>query len=118
MNNDLILKKCNMCGALIKVLKECECKCDFECCGEKMELVVPNSVEASAEKHLPTYEKKDDWIYVKVNHVREEEHFIEYISLVFEHEELTLRLEPHFPSAEAKFPYIIICFFIWNIFYI
>lgn len=108
MNNDLIIKKCNKCGALVKVLKDCTCEsdCGIKCCGEKMEEVVPNSVEASAEKHLPVYEKKDEWVYVKVNHVMEDEHFIEWISLVFEHEEFTLKLEPHFPTAEAKFPYI------------
>ena len=103
-----ILKKCNKCGALVKVLKDCQCEgeCGIKCCGEKMELVVSNSVDASAEKHLPTYEKKDDWVYVKVNHVMEEEHFIEWIALVIDHEQIILRLEPNFPAAEAKFPYI------------
>ncbi len=106
MNNDIIVKKCPKCGAVVRVLDECNCACGFECCGEKMETLVPNSVDAAAEKHVPTYERDGDFIQVKVNHVMEEGHYIEWISLVFEHEELTLRLEPSFPSAEAKFPYI------------
>ena len=104
MNNDIIVKKCPKCGAVVRVLDECNCACGFECCGEKMETLVPNSVDAAAEKHVPTYERDGDFIQVKVNHVMEEGHYIEWISLVFEHEELTLRLEPSFPSAEAKFP--------------
>ncbi len=105
-SNDLIIKKCKHCGAIVQVLEECNCPCGIECCGEKMETLVPNSVDASAEKHVPTYERKGDWIYVKVNHVMEENHYISMICLVIEHEQITLRLEPSFPSAEAKFPYI------------
>ena len=33
------------------------------------------------------YEKMDDGIFVKVNHVMEKEHFIEWIALVFENKE-------------------------------
>ena len=107
MNNDLVIKKCRKCGATVQVLDDCNCDmCGIECCGEKMEILVPNSGDASAEKHIPTYEKDGDYIYVKVNHIMEEKHYIEWISLVKEHEQLTLKLEPSFPSAEAKFPYI------------
>ena len=106
MNNELIIKKCKQCGAIVKVLNDCNCPCGFECCGEKMETLMPNSVDASAEKHVPTYERDGDYINVKVNHVMEEEHYIQWIALVVEHEEFVLRLEPTFPAAEAKFPYI------------
>ena len=106
MKRELVIKKCNKCGALIKVINECECSCNLECCGEKMETLVPNSVDASIEKHVPTYEIDGDYINVKVNHVMEEEHYIQWIALVMEHEELILKLESSFPSAEAKFPYV------------
>ena len=106
MNSELIIKKCNKCGAVVKVLDDCNCPCGFECCGEKMETLLPNTVEAAVEKHIPTYEKVDDHIMIKINHVMEEEHYIEWISLICEHEQWTLRLEPNFPTAEAKFPYI------------
>ena len=108
MDNKLIVKKCNKCGALIRVFDDCKCSgdCGIKCCGEKMQIIEPNLEGASLEKHMPTYEKKGDYIYVKLNHVMEEEHYIKFISLVTEHEEFTLKLEPSFPAAEAKFPYI------------
>jgi superoxide reductase len=94
MSKEFIVKKCSKCGAVIKVLDDCNCKCGFECCGEKMETLVPNSVDAAVEKHVPTYEVKDGKIYVKVNHVMEEDHSIEWISIVFGDKEVTTYLEP------------------------
>lgn len=105
MKNELIIKKCNQCGALVKVIDDCKCNCGIECCGEKMRTLEPNSTDAAIEKHVPTYEKVGDQIVVKVNHVMEEEHYIEWISLVIDHEEWTLRLLPGQP-AEARFPYV------------
>ena len=105
MKNELIIKKCNNCGATIKVIDDCNSKCGFECCGETMQTLIPNSTDAAIEKHVPEYEKDGDYIKVKVNHVMEEEHYIEWISLVIEHEQWTLKLLPGQP-AEAKFPYV------------
>lgn len=105
MKNELKIKKCNHCGALVKVFDECNCACGIECCGEKMKTLEPNSTDAAVEKHVPCYEKDGDQIIVKVNHVMEEEHYIEWISLVIDHEEWTLRLLPGQP-AEARFPYV------------
>ena len=48
--NELIIKKCNKCGALVKVFKDCP---DISCCGEEMRELVPNSVDAAIEKHVP-----------------------------------------------------------------
>lgn len=106
MKLDFIIKRCKKCGASVQVFEDCNCNCGFECCGEKMETLIPNSVDAAIEKHVPTYEKDGNYINVKVNHVMEEEHYIEWICLVIEHEQIMLKLEPNFPSAEAKFPYI------------
>ena len=83
MNNELTIKKCKSCGAVVKVIEDCNCKdCGIMCCGEPMEKLVPNSVDAAIEKHVPTYEKVEDELLVKVNHVMEKEHYIEWISLV------------------------------------
>ena len=70
-----------------------------------MKIVVANSVDASFEKHVPTYEIIDDEIVVKVNHVMEKEHFIEWISLVKENTEITVKLYPE-QDAIARFPYM------------
>ena len=75
MKNNLIIKKCMSCGAIVKVLKDCTCNnCGIKCCGEEMQILLPNSVDAAIEKHVPTYEKVEDEILVKVNHVMEKEH--------------------------------------------
>lgn len=80
---ELILKRCNRCGALIKVINDCNCNnCGIICCDEKMQEIVPNSVDASYEKHIPSYELKDDKIIVKVNHVMDDDHFIEWICFI------------------------------------
>ena len=94
MKREFIVQKCPKCGAVIKVLKDCNCEGGFECCGEKMQTLIPNSVDAAVEKHVPNYEVKDGKIYVKVNHVMEEDHSIEWISIVFGDKEVTTYLEP------------------------
>ena len=76
MKKELILKKCESCGALVKIIQDCTCEnCGVKCCNEEMKVVIPNSIDASAEKHVPTFEKVEDEIFVKVNHVMEKEHF-------------------------------------------
>lgn len=106
MKNELIIKKCNSCGAIVKVIEDCNCEnCGIMCCEEPMQIMTPNSVDAAVEKHVPTYEIKDNEIVVKVNHVMEEEHYIEWISLVSENKEYTITLHPG-QEAEARLPYI------------
>ena len=106
MKNELIVKKCKSCGATVKVLEDCDCKdCGIKCCDEKMEVLIPNSVDAAVEKHVPTYKKVEDEIVVKVNHVMEKEHYIEWISLIADNKEYTVKLYPE-QNAECRFPYI------------
>ena len=52
------------------------------CCGEEMTELVPNTVEASAEKHLPDVTVSDDIISVQVGsvpHPMEEVHHIDFM---------------------------------------
>ena len=106
MKNELVIKKCKSCGAIVKVIEDCNCHgCGIVCCGEPMEKLVPNSVDAAVEKHVPTYEKVEDELLVKVNHVMEKEHYIEWISMVKENKEITVKLYPE-QTAEVRFPYI------------
>ena len=95
MSKELKIKKCLKCGALVKVLEDCTCEnCGIKCCGEEMKELVPNSVDAAVEKHVPTYEVKDGKIFVKVNHVMEEDHYIEWISIVFDGKETITYFKP------------------------
>ena len=80
---ELVIKKCIKCGALVEEIQDCTCdNCGIQCCGEEMKIIKSNSVDASFEKHVPQYEIKGDMIEVKVNHVMEEEHYIEWIAFV------------------------------------
>lgn len=50
--------KCRHCGNVIEKLVDSTVP--VVCCGEKMEELVPNTVEASGEKHIPVVTRLDD----------------------------------------------------------
>lgn len=105
MENTLHIKKCSSCGAMVKVLKNCTCDdCGIKCCGNEMEVLIPNSVDASVEKHVPQIKIVDDEVFVKVNHPMEKEHYIEWIAQVKDNKEEFIYLYPEGP-AEVRFKY-------------
>lgn len=74
--------RCKHCGNFIGLIDNGGVA--MTCCNEKMELLVPNTVEASNEKHLPKVETKDRLVYVEIGsvlHPAEEGHHIEFIYL-------------------------------------
>lgn len=102
MKKELIMKKCEKCGAQIEIINK---DCNIECCGEEMKMQIPNSVEAAVEKHLPTYEKVEDEIFVKVNHVMGKEHYIEWVAMVTDTRKEFATLYPE-QNAEVRFKYV------------
>lgn len=106
MKNELIIKKCLKCDALFETINDCKCEeCQIKCCEEPVIELIPNSIDASFEKHVPIYEVINDEIYVKVNHVMEDDHFIMWIALVTEKVTEKVKLLINEP-AECKFKYI------------
>ena len=101
---ELKLKRCLKCGALVKVLQDCNCNDGIMCCGEKMQDVVANSMDASFEKHVPTYQKEGNDIIVTVNHVMEEEHYIEWVLVKYENENREIFFKPG-DDASFRVPY-------------
>ena len=101
---ELILKKCNECGALVKVINDCHCRCGIVCCDEEMKEIVANSTDVALEKHVPTYEIKDNVIEVSVNHVMNNDHYIEWICFVTDDKEEFVYLKPEM-KASATFNY-------------
>ncbi len=102
MANNLCIFRCNACGHLLEAIesgkeqlvcsgesfaKTCR-KTDAQaiCCGKPMELLIPNTVEASTEKHIPVAELGADGSLVvkigSVTHPMTAEHFIQWISVV------------------------------------
>ena len=73
---------CEICGNFVGKIHDAAPK--MVCCGQEMKEIVPNTVEASVEKHLPVVTKKDGVIEVKVGsveHPMEEKHYIDFIYL-------------------------------------
>jgi superoxide reductase len=55
---------------------------NISCCGEKMAELVPNTVDASREKHVPSVTKTAGGITVRVGdtaHPMEEKHYIGFV---------------------------------------
>ena len=69
-----------------------------------MKEVKANSTDAAFEKHVPTYEKEGENIHIKVNHVMEEEHYIEWILVKMEKENREVLLQPG-DTPEMIVPY-------------
>ena len=103
MDNDIVLKKCAKCGALVEVVKPCTCdNCGITCCGQPMQEEIQNNKDFSFEKHLPTYEIKGNKIVVTVNHVMEEQHYIEWIAIKNENGKQVVFLKPN-TTAQVEF---------------
>ena len=74
--------RCAHCGQIIAMVKEVGVP--VVCCGERMNEIVPNTVDAAQEKHVPVYEVKDGKVTVSIGsvaHPMEEDHYIEWVSL-------------------------------------
>ncbi len=75
-------KRCKMCGNLVGVINDSGVP--MMCCGQPMEELVPNTVDASGEKHLPVVQVEDGKVIVRigsVEHPMVPEHFIEWVYL-------------------------------------
>lgn len=74
--------KCRHCGNMVGVLKDSGAP--MICCGEPMQLLVPNAIEAAVEKHVPAVTVNGDIVTVQIGsvlHPMVEEHHIEFIYL-------------------------------------
>ncbi len=74
--------KCATCGQIIAMVKQTTVP--VMCCGKPMGEIIPGTVEASTEKHIPVYTVENNVVKVNVGaieHPMTEEHLIEWISL-------------------------------------
>lgn len=73
---------CEHCGNIIAKVKDAGVP--VICCGQPMKEIVPGTVEASTEKHIPVYTVEGNIVKVtvgSVEHPMAPEHFIEWVSL-------------------------------------
>lgn len=74
--------RCNVCGNIVGMIYDSGV--NPVCCGEDMEELVPNKVEASKEKHLPVVTVKGTKVAVNVgsvDHPMLPEHYIVWVYL-------------------------------------
>lgn len=103
VNQKLQVYKCPICGNIVEVLHVGGG--ELVCCGQPMQLVGENTVDASKEKHVPVLEKTADGWLVKVGvvpHPMEDKHFIEWIELIADGKAYREFLKPG-QAPEARF---------------
>ncbi|HJJ40727.1 MAG TPA: desulfoferrodoxin [Methanocorpusculum sp.] len=75
--------KCDACGNIVFVLNAAAP--EIECCGAPMTELVPNTVDAAVEKHVPAVEKTADGFKItvgSVTHPMDADHYIQWITFV------------------------------------
>ncbi len=98
--------RCPVCGNIITIIKGT--KSLIKCCGSEMEELIPSSIDAAIEKHVPVYEIDNDKIIVTVGeviHPMLDDHYIEFIAQVSEEGLNLVKLHPGL-EPKAVFPYI------------
>jgi superoxide reductase len=83
MSEENNIYKCNICGNVVELFLAG--KGNLVCCGEEMEKLVANTVDAAIEKHVPIVEVNDNIVTVKVGeieHPMTNEHYIRLIEIV------------------------------------
>lgn len=86
---------CRRCGNQVHVVRESGVP--MVCCGQKMEELVPNTVEASGEKHLPVATLENGVLKVNVgavDHPMADVHYIGWVYVETEHGGLHYDLKP------------------------
>lgn len=82
-NAEMKFYRCAICGQTVAIVKETDAP--IVCCGENMEEMLPGSVDASLEKHVPVITVKDGTAEVSIGalpHPMTQEHYIEWICLL------------------------------------
>lgn len=81
--NEVKFYICEHCGNIITKIRDK--KVPVMCCGQKMTELVPGTVDASLEKHVPVVSVEGNTVSVEVGEVAHpmvEEHFIQWIYLL------------------------------------
>lgn len=82
MKNNVKFYICEHCGNLVEKIEDAGVP--VVCCGQKMTELVPGTVEASREKHIPVAKVEGDLVKVSVGsveHPMAEEHSILWVAL-------------------------------------
>lgn len=105
--------QCSVCGQKVLLIEEGAGT--LTCCGKPMDVLTPNTVDASHEKHVPTYTVSDDILTVKVGsdpHPMTDEHHISWISVYQNGLTQSFNLSGHKTAAavfmiEPEIPFVV-----------
>ena len=92
---------CKHCGNIVAYVNDKGVP--VSCCGEKMEEIVPGTVDASKEKHIPVISVDGNKVHVtvgSVEHPMTPEHFIDWIALQTKEGNQRKVLKNGVPSAD------------------
>ena len=95
--------KCDLCGNIVEAVQTGGG--NLVCCGQNMELLAENTVDAATEKHVPVIERSNGTVTVKVGsvaHPMEDAHYIQWIELLADGKSYTQFLNPG-DTPEATF---------------
>lgn len=73
---------CEHCGNFVGMIKDAGVP--MMCCGQKMTEVIPGTVDAAVEKHVPEFKVEGGKVFVTVGAVEHpmiEEHYIEWVAI-------------------------------------
>ena len=87
---------CKHCGNIVAMVKSSGVP--IMCCGEKMSEIVPGTMDASKEKHVPVYTIEGNTVNVAVGsvlHPMQPEHYVEWVSLQTSSGNQRKQLEPN-----------------------
>ena len=86
---------CPTCGNLVEMIHDSGV--NPVCCGQKMTELIPNTVEASGEKHIPVVTVEGSVVTVNVgsvDHPMQDVHYIEWVEIVTENGSQRKALSP------------------------
>jgi superoxide reductase len=104
MAEKLGIYKCGKCGNIVQVLHGEDPP--VMCCGDAMDRLVENTVDAAVEKHIPVLEKIDGGYLVKVGsvaHPMGNDHWIEWIELSCDDDTVQRKMLTPTSTPEAEF---------------
>jgi superoxide reductase len=88
--------KCNGTGNIMAVLTEKE--------NVDEKIVKANDVDAAFEKHVPQFEVKENKVIVSVDHVMEDDHYIEWIMVDYGDKQIIKEFKPgDEPKLEVEY---------------
>ena len=94
---------CEHCGNIIAMVNDTGVP--VMCCGQKMTQLVPNTVDAAFEKHVPVYTVEGNLVHVTVGSVEHPmlpEHYIQWISLHTKQGNQRKVLQPGAPATKSS----------------